>query len=100
MLINASLVENLRVSVGSVKTNKLRTILTMLIIALGIMALVGILRPLIRSRHNYQQFATMGANTFTIESRGFTVADRQKQIPQKESSLHHIPSGPGIQETV
>ena len=43
MLFGALLKENIRVSVMSVRTNLLRTILTVLIIAFGIMALVGIL---------------------------------------------------------
>jgi len=74
MILNTSLVENLRVSVSSVKTNKLRSILTMLIIAFGIMALVGILTAIDSIKGTItKQFATMGANTFTIESRGFTV---------------------------
>jgi len=74
MIFKASLVENLRVSVSSVKTNKLRTILTVMIIAFGIMALVGILTAIDSIKSTItKQFATMGANTFSIESRGFTV---------------------------
>ena len=66
--------ENIRVSVISVKTNLLRTILTVLIISFGIMALVGILTAIDSVKNTItRQFATMGANTFTIESRGFTV---------------------------
>jgi putative ABC transport system permease protein len=66
--------ENIRVSVISVKTNLLRTILTVLIIAFGIMALVGILTAIDSIKNTItKQFATMGANTFTVESRGFTV---------------------------
>ncbi len=74
MLFKASLVENLRVSIKSVRTNMLRTILTVLIIAFGIMALVGILTAIDSIKNTItKQFATMGANTFSIESRGFTV---------------------------
>jgi putative ABC transport system permease protein len=74
MTFGALFRENLRVSINSVRTNLLRTILTMLIIAFGIMALVGILTAIdsIKSTIN-KQFATMGANTLTIESRGFSV---------------------------
>jgi putative ABC transport system permease protein len=74
MAFGTLLKENIRVSVISVRTNLLRTILTVLIIAIGISALVGILTAIdsIKSTIN-RQFATMGANTFTIESRGFTV---------------------------
>jgi putative ABC transport system permease protein len=74
MLLNATLVENLRVSLTSIRTNMLRTILTVLIIAFGIMALVGILTAIDSIKNTItKQFATMGANTFSIESRGFTV---------------------------
>ena len=74
MIFKAALVENLKVSVSSVKTNKLRTVLTILIIAFGIMALVGILTAIDSIKSTItKQFATMGANTFSIESRGFTV---------------------------
>lgn len=74
MLFRASLVENLRVSVSSIRTNMLRTVLTVLIIGFGIMALVGILTAIDSIKSTItKQFATMGANTFSIESRGFTV---------------------------
>lgn len=52
----------------------LRSVLTVLIIAFGIMALVGILTSIDSIKNTItRQFATMGANTFTIESRGLTV---------------------------
>jgi putative ABC transport system permease protein len=74
MLFGALFKENIRVSVTSVRTNLLRTILTVLIIAFGIMALVGILTAIDSIKHTItKQFATMGANTFTLESRGFSV---------------------------
>jgi putative ABC transport system permease protein len=74
MIAGALLKENIRVSVTSVRTNLLRTILTVLIIAFGIMALVGILTAIDSIKNTItRQFATMGANTFTVESRGFTV---------------------------
>ena len=66
--------ENLKVSLQSIRANKLRAILTMFIIAFGIMALVGILTAIdsIKAAMT-QQFTFMGANTFTIESRGMRV---------------------------
>jgi putative ABC transport system permease protein len=73
-MFGASFIENLKVSILSVKTNLLRTILTVLIIALGIMALVGILTSVDSIKNTItKQFATMGANTLSIESRGITV---------------------------
>lgn len=66
--------ENLRISLRAIRSNRLRAILTMLIIAFGIMALVGILTAIDAIKGSLtNQFAMMGANTFTITSRGFTV---------------------------
>lgn len=76
--------ENLRVSLASVKTNLLRTVLTVLIIAFGIMALVGILTAIDSITNTItKQFATMGANTFTVESRGFSVQVGKKRFRKK-----------------
>ena len=43
MKIIALLLENIKISLGSIKSNLVRSILTILIIGFGIMALVGIL---------------------------------------------------------
>ncbi|WP_395051743.1 ABC transporter permease [Flavobacterium sp.] len=59
--------ENVRIAIGSIRTQLLRTILTVLIIAIGITALVGIL-TLVSALENTisSDFASMGANTFNI----------------------------------
>jgi len=66
--------ENVRISLISIKSNLLRTILTILIIAFGIMALVGILTSIdaIRFWLN-ENFMMMGANTLSIRNRTFFV---------------------------
>lgn len=66
------LLENIKVSSQSLKVNKLRAILTILIIAFGIMALVGILTSIeaIRSSLN-SNFSNLGANTFRITNWSF-----------------------------
>lgn len=75
MTFGAIFKENLRISISSIKSTKLRTSLTVLIIALGIMALVGILTAIeaIKGTIN-KEFADMGASTFTISSRGMRVS--------------------------
>lgn len=74
MKSGALFLENLRISVRAIRSNRLRAILTMLIIAFGIMALVGILTAIDAIKGSLtNQFAMMGANTFTITSRGFNV---------------------------
>lgn len=66
--------ENIRVSTKSVRANMLRAILTMFIIAFGIMALVGILTAINAIEKSItEEFAMMGANTFVIESRSINI---------------------------
>jgi len=62
--------ENINESLRSIKSNLLRTVLTGMIIAIGITSLVGILTAIdgIQSSVN-DSFADLGANTFTILNR-------------------------------
>jgi putative ABC transport system permease protein len=71
---NTLVVENIRISLNSVRTHLLRTILTILIIAFGIMALVGILTATDSIKYYLtQNFTMMGSNTFTIRNRTMQV---------------------------
>lgn len=66
--------ENLRISIKAIKSNRIRAILTICIIAFGIMALVGILTAIDAIKSSLtSQFTMMGANSFTITSRGMNV---------------------------
>jgi putative ABC transport system permease protein len=68
--------ENLHISLRSIKANLLRAILTIFIIAFGIMALVGILTAIDAIKNTLtNQFALMGASSFAII--------------QKEQHMHH-----------
>jgi putative ABC transport system permease protein len=59
--------ENIRIALGSIRTQLLRTILTILIIAIGITALVGILTVVSALKNTLSSnFASMGSNTFNI----------------------------------
>lgn len=59
--------ENVRIAFGSIRTQLLRTILTVLIIAIGITALVAILTVISALENTLSSdFASMGANTFNI----------------------------------
>jgi putative ABC transport system permease protein len=68
------LLENIRIALRSITSQLLRTILTILIIAIGIMALVGILTAIdsIKSSIN-SNFTDMGANTFTVRNREMSI---------------------------
>ncbi|WP_299209550.1 ABC transporter permease [uncultured Dokdonia sp.] len=65
--------ENLRIASDSIKSQLLRTILTVLIIAIGITALVGILTFLKAFENTLtNDFASIGSNTMTIQRYEFT----------------------------
>ena len=64
--------ENLNVSLTAVKTNRLRSVLTIMMIAIGIMALVGILTAIDAIKGSVtDSFNSMGASTITIKAKGF-----------------------------
>lgn len=61
--------ENIAIAFESIKANRLRAIITMLIIGIGIMALVGILSAIDAIKNGINSnFTNMGANTFTIRN--------------------------------
>lgn len=78
--------ENIRIAINSIRGQLLRTILTVLIIAIGITALVGILSAISALENTISNdFSSMGANTFNIQRNEFNVqrrgGERQKQNP-------------------
>jgi putative ABC transport system permease protein len=67
-------VENLKVSFHSIRSHKLRTFLTVLIIAFGIMAVVGILTSIDSLKASItSSFSRLGANSFSIRNRAMMV---------------------------
>ncbi|MBC3785991.1 ABC transporter permease [Spirosoma utsteinense] len=65
-----NLIENIREGLRSIASNRLRTILTSLIIAIGITSLVGILTAIDGLQNSVNtSFAGLGANTFSIVAR-------------------------------
>lgn len=70
--------ENVRIAFGSIRTQMLRTILTVLIIAIGIWALVCILTVVAALENTLStDFASMGANTFKVEQ--YDVSERMER---------------------
>lgn len=66
--------ENVRIALESIKSQLLRTILTIIIIGIGIWALVGILSAVTALESTISSnFASMGANTFSIRQYEFSV---------------------------
>ena len=65
--------ETIRIAFDSIKSQILRTILTIIIIAIGITALVGILSAVSALENTISSdFSSMGANTFNIQRQKFT----------------------------
>jgi len=68
------LIENIKISLESIRSHLVRTILTVLIIAFGIMALVGILTSIDAIKFFLtENFTMMGANTFNIKNRSMRI---------------------------
>ncbi len=62
-----NIVEDIRLALNAIRSNFLRTVLTLSIIAVGIMALVGILTSIDGIKASiFNTFSNMGANTFDI----------------------------------
>ena len=63
-------VENFKISLRSLKSNKLRSFLTIAMIAIGIVALVGILTAIEAvNKEVLGTFSKMGANSFVVSSK-------------------------------
>lgn len=68
---------NIQIALNSIKTQLLRTILTVVIIAIGIWALVGILSAVKAMENSISEsFASMGSNTFNIQRYDFNIQKR------------------------
>ncbi|WP_053975402.1 ABC transporter permease [Mangrovimonas xylaniphaga] len=80
--------ENFKIALDSVKSQVLRTVLTVLIIAIGITALVGILSAVSNLEHTISSdFSSMGANTFNIQRYKFTVERHGRRERPKNNPI-------------
>lgn len=76
--------ENIRIALNSIRAQLLRTILTILIIAIGITALVGILSAVSALENTISSdFSSMGANTFNFQRYEFTTQRQSGKEVQK-----------------
>ena len=65
--------ENIREAFRSIRANLLRTILTALILSIGLFALVGILTGIDAMKNSLSDtFASLGANSFELHAKGYT----------------------------
>jgi len=81
--------ENIKIATDSLKSNKLRAFLTMLIIFIGITALVGISSAIDALKGSINSnFTSMGANSFTIRNKNVSVKiGRRGKRSQKFESI-------------
>lgn len=69
-MTRSMITENLKVSLKAIRSQLLRTVLTVSIIAIGIMALISMVTATESLKSNIEQeFSTLGTNTFTIRNK-------------------------------
>ena len=87
MLLKPLVVENISIAFQSIRGNLLRSVLTIMIIAVGISALVGILTAIdsIKSAIT-ADFTRLGANTFSLQSRGMRIQIGNQRYRSKNYS--------------
>jgi putative ABC transport system permease protein len=83
------IVENIKVSLASIRSHLLRTILTIILIAIGITSLIGTLTAIDSLKYAINSnFTQMGANTFTIRNREMKVVmSSEGSKPKKFESI-------------
>lgn len=82
-------IDNVRIAIDAIKTQKLRAILTALIIGIGIMAMVGLLTTTTAIENMLtNDFSRLGANTFTIQNRGLRIQiGRSGNQPKRHAAI-------------
>lgn len=77
--------ENLDVAIKSIKSNRLRSVLTITIIAIGITSLVGVLTTIDALKGSINQsFSKMGASSFNITRKySQTTSSQRKRVKNK-----------------
>lgn len=91
--------ENTRIALDSIKGQALRTSLTVMIIAIGITALVGILTVVSALENTIlKDFASMGANTFSISQYDFSSEINQNDAKQRVNPIISYPEAKAFQD--
>lgn len=93
--------DSIALSYSTIKTNRLRTAITVIIIALGIMALIAIITAVEAVNQSLtKSFSTMGANAFSLRYKERTVRfgggpNREETKKAKRTSLKERKSSEG-----
>ncbi len=85
------MVENIKIALQSIRTNLLRTVLTIFIIAIGIAALVGIQTAIESIKSSISDnFTSIGANTFNIRNKSSSIRIGKKGTkPKRYASISY-----------
>ena len=77
--------ENVREAFRSIRANLLRTILTALILSIGLFALVGILTGIDAMKNSLSEtFASLGANSFDVHAKGYSNRGRRGGVQVRQ----------------
>ena len=77
--------ENVREAFRSIRANLLRTVLTALILSIGLFALVGILTGIDAMKNSLSEtFASLGANSFDVRAKGYSNRGRRGGVQSKQ----------------
>ena len=91
--------ENTKIALDSIRSQALRTALTVMIITLGITFLVGILTLTKALENNlFGNFASMGANTFSISQYDFSSEINQNDTEQRVNPIISYPEAKAFQD--
>ena len=91
--------ENTKIALDSIRSQALRTALTVMIITLGITFLVGILTLTKALENNlFGNFASMGANTFSISQYDFSSEINQNDTDQRVNPIISYPEAKAFQD--
>lgn len=91
--------ENTKIAIDSIKSQALRTFLTVFIIVIGITFLVGILTLTKALENNlFGNFASMGANTFSISQYDFSERINRNDGEQKVNPFISYPQAKGFKD--
>ena len=91
--------ENIKIALGSIRAQLLRTVLTIVIIAIGITALVGILTVVSAIDYTLNsKFASMGSNTFSINQYEFRTRNQGGDEVEKINPIISYPEAKAYKE--
>lgn len=97
--MNAVFRENIKIALSSIRAQLLRTILTIVIIAIGITALVGILTVVSAIDYTLNsKFASMGSNTFSINQYEFKTRNQGGGEVEKINPIISYPEAKAYKE--